>query len=104
MVTKMNPDFKIKENSLLAKIAAFSLRSNNAAIVIGRTIHLHNTTKTAFLQNSRWLRHELCHIRQFKQHGFVQFIFKYLVESFRHGYYQNKYEIEARNAEGNKCT
>lgn len=96
---KMSGDFKIKENSWVAKIAAFKLRSQNVAIVIGSTIHLHNITKTAFLQNGCWLKHELCHIRQFKQHGFLPFIFKYVWESFRNGYYQNKYEIEARNAE-----
>lgn len=89
----------IKENSWIAKFAARKLRSENAAIVIGRTIHLHNVSKDRFLENKRWVKHELCHVRQFEQHGYVPFIFKYLWESMHKGYYHNKYEAEARNAE-----
>jgi hypothetical protein len=75
------------------------LHSDNVAIVIGKTIHLHNVSKEDFLKDPNWVKHEICHIRQFKKHGFLPFFFKYLWESFRHGYYQNKYEIEARMAE-----
>ena len=89
----------IKENSWIAKIAARKLRSDNVAIVIGNTIHLHNVSKARFLEDNRWVKHELCHIRQFHQHGFAPFIFKYLWESMRSGYYHNKYEAEARDAE-----
>ena len=92
-------DFHIKENSWLAWIAAKKLRADSVALVLGKTIHLHNTSKEAFLQNKRWLKHERCHIRQYKEHGFIGFIIKYLVESIRHGYHNNKYEIEARAAE-----
>jgi len=89
----------IKENSWIAKIAAGKLQSDNVAIVIGRTIHLYHVSKEDFLKDEKWLRHEMCHIRQFKKHGFLPFIFKYLLQSLRRGYYQNKYEIEARMAE-----
>lgn len=92
-------NISIKENSWIAKIAARKLRSDNVAIVIGRTIHLHNVSKDRFLEDKRWVKHELCHIRQFQQHGFVGFIFKYLSESMRKGYFHNKYEAEARYAE-----
>ena len=92
-------DFIIKENSLLARIAAFKLGTKSVAIVMGKTVHLHNTSKSAFLQNKRWVKHELCHIRQFQQHGYWLFIIKYLWESIRNGYYNNKYEVEARAAE-----
>lgn len=95
----MMPGVKIKEHSLIAKVAALKLGSQKVAIVIGRTIHLHNTNKQEFLKNIRWVRHEMCHIRQFKKHGFLPFIFKYLWESLKKGYYRNRYEIEARNAE-----
>lgn len=91
--------FKIKEKSWVAKLAAMKLRANAVAIVFGKTIHLHNTTKEDFLKNERWVKHELCHIRQFKQHGYFTFIAKYVWESIRKGYYNNKYEIEARAAE-----
>lgn len=90
---------KIKENSWIAKLAAMRLHAKRVAIVIGHTIYLHNTTKEDFLKSEKWLKHELCHIRQFEEHGFLPFIVKYLLESIRHGYRQNKYEIEAREAE-----
>ena len=89
----------IKENSWIAKLAARKLRSDTVAIVIGKTIHLHNVSKERFLEDKRWVKHELCHIRQFQEHGFGTFILKYLLESMRSGYYHNKYEVEARNAE-----
>ncbi len=91
--------FKIKEQSPIARLAAWKLKSNNAAIVIGKTIHLHNASKNEFLQNKRWLCHELKHIEQFRHHGFVPFIVKYIAESIRHGYSNNKFEKEARLAE-----
>ena len=94
--------FKIKEQSFIARLAAWKLKSNKVAIVIGKTIHLHNTERPEFLQNKRWVLHELKHVEQFKQHGFLPFVFLYLLESIRHGYVNNKYEIEARAAETNE--
>lgn len=92
-------EFLIKENSWIAKLAAKKLRSENVAIVIGKTIHLYHVSRQDFLKDDKWVNHEMCHISQFKKYGFLNFIFKYLVESMRNGYYNNKYEIEARNAE-----
>ena len=91
--------FIIKENSFVARLAALKLGTKAVAIVFGKTIYLHNTTREEFLKNERWVKHELCHIRQFKQHGYVPFILKYVWESLRSGYYNNKYEAEARAAE-----
>ena len=93
------PEFIIKENSRLAKIAAIKLGSKSVAMVLGKTIHLHNTTKANFLQDERWVKHELCHIKQFKDHGYVGFIIKYLWENKKKGYYNNRFEVEARKAE-----
>ena len=89
----------IKEKSWIARIAAKKLKATAVAIVIGNTIHLHNASREAFLKNERWVRHELKHVRQFREHGFVRFLFLYVLESIRHGYKQNKYEVEARAAE-----
>jgi len=94
-----NPHFIIKENSWIARVAAMKLRAKSVAIVFGDTIHLYNTSKMAFLSNERWVKHELCHIQQFKDHGYFVFILKYVWESIRKGYYNNKYEVEARAAE-----
>jgi hypothetical protein len=89
----------IKEKSLVARIASWKLRADRVAIVIGNTIYLHNTREDEFLQNKKWLLHELKHIEQFNRYGFLRFIFLYLLESARHGYANNKFEIEARIAE-----
>jgi hypothetical protein len=73
-------DFIIKENSFVARMAAFKLGTESVAMVLGKTIHLHNAGREEFLQNKR-------------------FIVKYVWESIRKGYYNNKYEAEARAAE-----
>lgn len=80
-------------------MAAWKLSSSKVAIVIGKTICLHNTTTQEFTENKYWLRHELKHVEQFHEHGFIRFIFLYLWESIKNGYNNNKYETEARNAE-----
>jgi len=93
------PAFNIKENSLFAKLAAKKLRANSVAMVIGKTIHLYGSTKENFIKDKRWLKHELCHVKQFETHGYLPFVIKYLWESLRVGYYNNKFEVEAREAE-----
>lgn len=90
---------RIKENSWIAKIAAKKMKAHSVAIVLGNTIHLHNASRLQFLNNERWVKHEACHIRQFQENGFFVFIIKYIWQSIRHGYYNNKYEAEARIAE-----
>ena len=92
-------EFLIKENSWIAMLAAKKLQSGNVAIVIGKTIHLHRVSKEDFLKNEKWVKHEMCHIRQFEKYGHFTFIIIYLWESIKHGYFNNKYEIEARSAE-----
>lgn len=92
-------DYHIKENSWIAWIAAKKLKADSVAIVIGKTIHLHNASRETFLKNKRWLKHELRHVQQYREHGFLRFIVKYLAESIRHGYHDNKFEKEARQAE-----
>ena len=94
------PAFYIKENSWLAKLAAKKMKANSIAMVLGKTIHLWGTTKENFLADERWLKHELCHIKQYQKNGTALFLIKYLWESLRVGYYNNKFEVEAREAEG----
>jgi hypothetical protein len=91
-------DYKIIENSPFARIARLVLRSRNVAMVLGKTIHLSGVKQETFLKDSNWVAHELCHIRQFQEHGYVRFLWLYLRESMRVGYYNNKYEVEARIA------
>lgn len=89
----------IREKSFVAFLAANILQANPVAIVFGKTIYLHNASKAAFLDNKPWLQHELKHIQQYKRLGFANFLAAYLIETIKHGYYNNKFEIEARAAE-----
>jgi hypothetical protein len=95
----MKDQFRIRENSWMAWLAARKLGVPAVALTIGRTIHLHRTSKEVFLSDQRWVRHELAHVGQFRKYGFWRFIYLYLAESLKKGYYSNKYEIEAREAE-----
>jgi hypothetical protein len=90
---------RIKENSWVAKIAAVKLRSAKVAIVIGKTIHLHNTSKNEFVSDREWFCHELKHVEQYQRHGTTVFLALYLVEWIRKGYYNNRFEVEARKNE-----
>jgi len=92
---------RIKENSWVAKLAAFKLKSPKVAIVFGSTIHLHNTKRDEFLKDTDWVCHELKHVQQYRKNGFVGFIAKYLLEWIKKGYYNNKFEVEARENEKN---
>lgn len=92
----------IKERSLIAIIAAKFLYEKRMAVVLGNTIHLWNTTKHDFISNQKWLQHELVHVRQFKDHGFAKFLLLYLLESVKHGYHNNKFEIEAQEEQNKK--
>jgi hypothetical protein len=93
---------KIKENSWLARIAAKKLDSHAMAMVVGKTIHLHNSTREDFLRNKKWVRHEVAHVKQYAKLGFVRFIFFYLLETFNKGYENNRFEVDAREKERDK--
>ncbi len=92
-------NYRIKEKSFLAFIAAKKLKAKQVAMVIGKTIHLHNTSEEEFLNNRRWFKHELAHIEQYKKYGLLKFLFLYLWYSIKYGYYNNPFEVEARKAE-----
>lgn len=98
----MKDHFRIRENSWMARLAAWKLGVPAVALTIGRTIHLHRTCTHDFLKDERWVRHEMVHVEQFRRYGFWKFIYLYLAESIKNGYHQNKYEIEAREAEMGK--
>jgi Domain of unknown function (DUF4157) len=96
---KLPEKVKIKENSLSARIAAWKLNTRAVALVLGNTIHLHHVSKENFLQDKRWVAHELKHIEQFQQYGYLIFLCKYLIEWIKRGYFNNRFEMEAREAE-----
>jgi hypothetical protein len=90
---------KIKEQSWCARLAARKLKCGTVAMVLGSTIHLWNISREEFLQRPNWVVHELEHVRQFQQYGFLRFCALYLWESIRKGYYNNRFEVAARRAE-----
>lgn len=92
-------DIHIREKSWLARLAGLKLRCRKVAIVFGNTIHLAGVNKEIFLKNEAWVRHELKHIEQYRHYGFLPFILRYLLEWLRKGYYHNRFEVEAREAE-----
>ncbi len=73
---------RIKEQSWIAKLAAKKLKSKNVAIVIGTTIHLYNVSKQQFLQNEKWVKHEVCHLEQFQKARLFYFYFKIFVGKY----------------------
>jgi hypothetical protein len=89
----------VRAASFLARIAAYLLRANQLAMVIGSTIYLHGVDVNTFRANASWVRHELCHVEQYRRYGVVPFLCLYLWESMRVGYYRNRFEVEARAAE-----
>lgn len=89
----------IKEKSWIAWSAMKITGGRQLAIVFNKTIHLCNTTKPDFLNNRSWLLHELAHVHQYQELGFVNFLLRYLWESAKNGYYNNRFEKRARSME-----
>lgn len=90
---------RIRENSWLARIAAGRIGAERVAMVIGKTIYLFHTTAGEFLADTDWVCHELKHVEQYKRYGTAGFLWRYLWETARKGYYNNRFEVEARAAE-----
>jgi hypothetical protein len=89
----------IQENSVVARVAAWKLKSSAVAMVFGNTIYLYGVTKDEFLRHDKWVKHELLHVAQYRRFGKTGFLWRYFVEWIKHGYYNNRFEIEAREAE-----
>ncbi|RFM35109.1 DUF4157 domain-containing protein [Chitinophaga silvisoli] len=91
----------IKEGSFIARLAARRMKSPNMAMVIGKTIHLYGVSRKEFLRQPWWVRHEVCHIMQYQELGLIPFLWRYLWECKKVGYYANRFEVAARAAENN---
>jgi hypothetical protein len=90
---------RIKEKSLLARLAARHLGYGHVAMVIGRNIYLHNVNVATFLARPSWVVHELKHVDQYREHGVLGFLWKYGRDYLKNGYWNNRFEREAREAE-----
>lgn len=89
---------RIVENSPFARVARARLKARSVAMVLGRSIHLSGATREEFLSDPFWVAHEMEHIRQFQQYGRLGFLWRYLRDWLRHGYYHIPFEVEARAA------
>ncbi len=86
---------------MVARLAAWKMGSPNIAIVFGSVIHLYGVSREEFLANTAWVRHEVRHVRQYREAGFWPFIWRYLRDWSRYGYFDIPYEKDARKAEKN---
>jgi hypothetical protein len=68
------------------------------AITIGQTTY-YSESKEYVDARPRWRKHEECHKFQWKREGFLKFAKKYLENLKKYGYYNNPFEVEAREAE-----
>ncbi len=100
-MAELPPDIKLVPDSLLARLAARYMKSDNLALVLGRRIHLHNISPDDFFRSPRLLRHELKHVEQYSRLGMLRFLLLYGWYSLKFGYYNNPFEKEARAAENN---
>jgi hypothetical protein len=87
---------KIKANSKRARMAAFNLGTKSVAMVWGNTILLHNVTTSEFLKSKTWVRHEVRHVQQSQKLGKFYFLWRYFILSFKYGYKNHPFEIDAR--------
>jgi hypothetical protein len=86
----------------LAGLGARKLGYRKVALVVGHTIHLHNTSLGEFFASPAWVCHELKHVEQYERLGIPLFLLKYFLEYVRRGYWDSSFEVEARAAESDR--
>ena len=91
----------IKEQAIIAKLAAVFLKQKRMAVTINNKIYLYNCSAKDFLHLETWVCHELMHVQQYQKLGRLKFISFYFLQLIINGYYNNKYEKEARENEHN---
>lgn len=81
-------------NSNFAKVLGFFHNEKLFAITTSKNCCRYSCDKS--LISHEWFNHEEIHKKQFERYGWFRFIILYLLEIIRHGYKNNKFEIEAR--------
>lgn len=86
----------VRKSRIITTVAGAlsGMREPAAAVTLGDTILVHPGVRLT----SRLLRHELAHVRQWRQKP-VSFPLRYVLNHLRYGYRANPYEVEARRAE-----
>lgn len=70
------------------------------AVTIGQTTY-YSVSKEEVDLWPPWRLHENQHKKQWKELGWIRFIFMYSYYHFRYGYWLNPLEVDARKAAGN---
>lgn len=97
--TSYSQKFKVVEDSRLAKIAGrLKGEKDKYAITIGKTIFL-NCKAEVFFSDPGWVRHELTHVKQYKEYGILRFLQLYIFYSIFHDYKNIPFEKEALSAQ-----
>jgi hypothetical protein len=73
----------------------FGYMKNARAVTVGHVVMLGPNIEKGDLE------HELIHVQQYQKAPLIH-PFLYMIELFRHGYRNNKYEVEAYNKAGNE--
>ena len=47
-------------------------------------------------KDPKFVKHEECHVLQYRQYGFIGFLVRYIYYFFKYGYINNPFEVEAR--------
>jgi hypothetical protein len=81
-------------NSKLAKFLGLFVKQENFAITTSESCVRYSCSKGSV--SVPWRKHEECHKRQYLKLGWFNFIRQYILESIKHGYTNNKFEVEAR--------
>lgn len=70
--------------------------------IIGFTTFWHTVLiRPEYMKSKNLLAHELTHVQQIDNLGLINFSYQYLMESFKKGYHNNKFEVEARASSKN---
>lgn len=91
---------KIKEGSWRDKFLALWAKVCGTRKIQGFTTFNHSIwIRPDRTDDKQLLAHELMHIKQIDDLGIVEFTYKYVKELIKVGYYDNKYEVQARKAD-----
>jgi hypothetical protein len=88
---------RLRANRWIPRVGGWlaRMRAPAAAVAVGRTILVHPEVRLT----RELLVHELVHVRQWEEDRL--FPLRYALEHVRYGYWNNRYEQEARAAELN---
>lgn len=70
---------------------------NTYAVTLGHTVRFRNHEGT--IPDCTY-KHELRHVQQLEQSGFLVFYLRYIWYILKYGYTRNPYEVDARNVGG----